>query len=52
MHIQLGKRNVGTEWTHAMQLASKLLVELSTFLSPSCGAIPAHGISEAEFAGK
>ncbi|KAI5703359.1 hypothetical protein M8J75_010863 [Diaphorina citri] len=50
MHIQLGKRNVGTEWTHAMQLASKLLVELSTFLSPSCGAIPAHGISEAEFA--
>ncbi|KAI5737971.1 hypothetical protein M8J77_001325 [Diaphorina citri] len=50
MHIQLGKRNVGTEWTHAMQLASKLLVELSTFLSPSCGAIPTHGISEAEFA--
>uniref|UniRef100_A0A8D9B3L0 Protein dopey-1 homolog n=1 Tax=Cacopsylla melanoneura TaxID=428564 RepID=A0A8D9B3L0_9HEMI len=44
------RRNIGTEWTQAMQLASKLLVELSTFLSSSTGLLNTGVIAETDMA--
>lgn len=52
MHVGLAQRNVGTEWTEAMRLASKLLVEISTFLTSSVDLVNGAGMSEAELAGE